>query len=104
MNHINFASLGMLMIGLVATGTISWITLQRISETAERLNAYRWSATFGFSICSLMSIMPLLGQNQLWILLLPFAGTWLSLDSLHRIGEGKMDRAAKPISGETKIA
>jgi hypothetical protein len=104
MNHVNFASLGSLMIGLVATGVISWFTLRRIADPQERSSAYRWLATFGLSICTLMSITPLVGQNQPWILLLPFAGTWLSLDSLHRIGESAVDRAAKLVSSESKTA
>jgi hypothetical protein len=50
-----------------------------------------------------MGIAPQLGQNQIWILLLPFAGTWLSLDSLHRIGENAANRNAKLASGESEV-
>jgi hypothetical protein len=104
MSHLNLSSLGFLMIGLVATGIIGWFTLRRIADFTERSNAYRWLVAFGLSICTFMSAMPQLGQNQLWILLLPFAGTWLSLDSLHRSGEVAMHRDAKMVSSETKIA
>ena len=104
MNYLNFASLGLLMIGLVTTGVIAWCTLRRIADATERSNASRWLAAFGLSICTFMSVMPQLGQSQLWILLLPFAGIGLSLDSLHRIGESAMDRDAKLVSGESKIA
>ena len=104
MSPLNFASLGFLVIGLVTTGVIGWFTLRRIGDFTERSNAYRWLVAFGLSICTFMSAMPQLGQNQLWILLLPFAGTWLSLDSLHRNGEVAMHRDAKMASSESKIA
>ena len=99
MNHITFASLGLLVIGLVTTAVVSWLTFRRISDSTERSAACRWSAMFGLTICTLMSVMPLVGENQLWILLLPFAGTWLSLDSLHRLGYNASEQIGKPVSG-----
>jgi hypothetical protein len=101
MNVENFASLGLLLIGLVTTGVVCWFTLRRIAEPVARSSASRWLAMFGLSICTFMSIMPLLSQNQLWISLLPFVGIWLSLDSLHRLGERAADRAAKMVSDES---
>ena len=103
MSHLNFASLGFLVIGLVTTGFIGWFTVRRIADFTERSNAYRWLVAFGLSICTFMSVLPQLDQVQLWILLLPFAGIWLSLDSLHRIGESAVHRTAKLVSSESKI-
>ena len=87
MNHLNFAALGLLFVGLITTGVISWFTLRQMSNSLERQNAIRWIAAFGLSICTFMSATPLVGQDQLWFLILPFAGIGLSLDSLHRMVE-----------------
>ncbi len=103
MNHLNVASIGLLMIGLVTTGVISWFTLRRIVGVIDRSSVHRWLATFGLSICTFMSIAPLLGQNQVWILLFPFAGIWLSLDTLHRMGENATKQNPKLVSGESEI-
>lgn len=102
MNDVNLVCLGLLMVGLVATGIVSWFTLRRITDEAQRFSAYRWLATFGLSISTFMSISPLLVQSQTWLLLLPFAGTWLSLDSLHRIGQNAADQNPKLVSVESE--
>lgn len=84
MDHLSFAALGFFFIGLITTGVIAWFTLRRVSSPHERQHAIRWSAAFGLPICTFMSATPLLQEEQLWFLILPFAGTCLSLDSLHR--------------------
>jgi len=100
MNHLNFAALGLFFVGLITTGIISWFTLRQMSNSLERQIAIRWIAAFGLSICTFMSATPLLGQDQLWFLFLPFAGIGLSLDSLHRTVEEYRMKTSKH-SGNT---
>lgn len=105
MEPLNFAALGLLLIGMITTGLIAWFTLRRTSDSKERQKAIRWIVIFGLSICTFLSATPLLGQNQIWFLLLPFAATGWSLDSLHRIVENvrrtQTRNVSETVSGES---
>lgn len=102
MSHLTIASIGMILIGLVATGFVSWFTLRRIKSPSEIKSAVRWLGMFGLSICTMLCTTPLLGDGPTWILLFPLAGTWLSLDSLHHIGASSVVENSGRISLDQK--
>lgn len=87
MDHVSVAVLGFAAIGLVVTGIVYAMTMTRVSDRMQRRVALRWIVSFGLSMCTFMSITPLLATHgHMWVLVMPLVGTWLSLDSLHGIG------------------
>lgn len=84
MDHVTVASLGLVFIGMVATGLIYFFGARRITQPVYRLEAMRWTAVFGLSICTFCGMAPLLVQQATWLLVFPFVSMYLSLVSIER--------------------
>ena len=85
MNHLHFASFGFVLIGVVATILTYFFGARRLRGTARFNDAARWTLAFGLSICTSFGMLPLLTGYASWLIVFPFLGTYLSLDSIGRI-------------------
>lgn len=86
MNYQTLTAVGLAVIGLVASGAVSFFTLRRVEPGTRRQEAARWLAVFGLFLCTFLGATALVGDGQTWLLIAPLAGIGVSLDALHRIG------------------
>ena len=80
-----FSSLGLLFTGIITTALIYWFGARRVLGTSEYAAAFRWTLAFALFICTFLGAAPVLVEQALWLLLLPFSGIALSLLSIQRI-------------------
>lgn len=98
------ASLGLILIGLVTTGLIYFIGARRMANSSDRRNALRWTGAFALSICTFLGVAPFLPSNPaMFILLLPFLGVALSLDSIQAIQRGAAVSAGEQPCAESAM-
>lgn len=79
------ASVGLILIGLVTTTLIYWFGARRLTDKNDRHNAMRWTGVFALSLLTFFGVAPFLSTPATWVLLFPFFGIGLSLDSIQRI-------------------
>lgn len=84
MDHVTIAIFGLVFTGIVATGVIYFFGARRIVQPGRRLEAMRWTAVFGLSICTFCGMAPILVQQATWLLVFPFISMYLSLVSIER--------------------
>ena len=85
MDHLLFASFGFMLIGIVATILIYCFGARRLRGTEQFQHAVRWTLAFAISICTFCGVLPFLTGYATWLIVFPFLGIGLSLDSIGRI-------------------
>ena len=77
-------SLGLISIGIVASSLIYVFGARRIADAPRHQEALRWTVSFALSISTFFGALPFLNGAATWLLLFPFFGVGLSLDSIAR--------------------
>ena len=85
MNYLLFASFGFMLIGIVATILIYAFGARRLRGTPQFQESVRWTFAFAISICTFCGVIPFLTGYASWLIVFPFLGIGLSLDSIGRI-------------------
>lgn len=79
------ASMGLVVVGMVASAAIYGLGVRRMRPSAAKTEVLRWSLILSLFLCSFFGMAPFLVGRAEWVLLFPFAGLGISLFSLQRL-------------------